>query len=177
MKRFFRWMMVPVAVYAEMFLLLYANSQAMTSAFKRDILKGFHNLGGTDNPARTVNTSDAYKLALYLATASRGAGDTVYDTTGELAATGNYVAGGNAVTLGTPPALDATTAHVTPSASVTWTNLTSSGAFDAALLYNNSHATKYAVSVHTFASQSITSADFTLTMPVNNGTTGLIRIA
>lgn len=142
-----------------------ANTQAMTSAFKRDILKGFHNLGGTDNPARSVNTSDAYKLALYLATASRGA------------ATGNYVAGGNAVTLGTPPALDATTAHVTPSASVTWTALTSSGAFDAALLYNNSHATKYAVSVHTFSSQSITAADFTLTMPVNNGTTGLIRIA
>ena len=47
----------------------------------------------------------------------------------------------------------------------------------AALLYNNSHATKYAVSVHTFASQSITAADFTLTMPVGDGTTGLIRIA
>jgi hypothetical protein len=172
-----RWLMVPVAVYAERFLLLYANSQAMTSAFKRDILKGFHNLGGTDNPARTVNTSDAYKLALYLATASRGAGDTVYNTTGELAGTGNYTQGGEDVTLGNPPTLDSTTAHVTPSASVTWTDLTSSGAFDAALLYNNSHATKYAVSVHTFAEQSITAADFTLTMPTDDGTTGLIRIA
>ena len=177
MKIFLRWLMIPLAAYVERFLLLYANTQAMTSAFKRDILKGFHNLGGTDNPARSVNTSDAYKLALYLATASRGAGDTVYNTTGELAGTGNYTQGGNAVTLGTPPALDGTTAHVTPSASVTWTNLTSSGAFDAALLYNNSHATKYAVSVHTFSSQSITAADFTLTMPTNNGTTGLIRIA
>jgi hypothetical protein len=172
-----RWLMVPVAVYAERFLLLYANSQAMTSAFKRDILKGFHNLGGTDNPARTVNTSDAYKLALYLATASRGAADTVYNTTGELAGTGNYTQGGEDVTLGNPPTLDSTTAHVTPSASVTWTDLTSSGAFDAALLYNNSHATKYAVSVHTFSSQSITAADFTLTMPTDDGTTGLIRIA
>ena len=149
----------------------------MTSAFKRDILKGFHNIGGTDNPARSVNTSDAYKLALYLATASRGAGDTVYNTTGELAATGNYVAGGESATLGTPPALDGTTAHVTPSANVMWTALTSSGAFDAALFYNNSHATKYAVSVHTFSSQSITAADFTLTMPTGDVATGLVRIA
>lgn len=154
-----------------------ANTQAMTSAFKRDILKGCHNLGGTDNPARSANTSDSYKLALYLATASRGAGDTVYNTTGELAASGNYTQGGKDVTLGTQPTLDGTTAHVTPSASITWTALTSSGAFDAAVLYNNSHATKYEVSVHTFSSQSITAADFTITMPTNDGTTGLIRIA
>jgi hypothetical protein len=154
-----------------------ANSQAMTSAFKRDILKGCHNIGGTDNPARSVNTSDAYKIALFLATASRGAGDTVYDTTGELAASGNYTQGGKDLVLGNAPTLDGTTAHVTPSANVTWTNLTSSGAFDAAVVYNNSHATKYEVSVHTFSSQNISAADFTLTMPTNNGTTGLIRIA
>ena len=36
-----------------------ANVQAMTSAFKRDLLKGFHNIGGTDNPARSVNTTNA----------------------------------------------------------------------------------------------------------------------
>lgn len=154
-----------------------ANSQAMTSAFKRDILKGCHNLGGTDNPARSVNTSDSYKLALYLVTGSRGAADTVYNTTDELAGTGNYTQGGAAVTMGNVPTLDGTTAHVTPSASVTWTNLTSSGAFDAAVLYNNSHATKYEVSVHTFSSQNVTAADFTITMPTNNGTTGLVRIA
>ncbi len=154
-----------------------ANVQSMCSAFKRDLLKGCHNLGGTDNPARSVNTSDAYKIALYLVTASRGAADTVYNTTGELAGTGNYTQGGAALTMGTPPALDGTTAHVTPSASVTWTALTSSGAFDCAVVYNNSHATKYEVSVHTFSSQSITAADFTLTMPTNNGTTGLVRIA
>ena len=153
-----------------------ANVQAMCSAFKRDILKGCHNIGGTDNPARSVNTSDAYKLALFLASASRGAADTVYNTTGELAASGNYTQGGKDLTLANPPTLDGTTAHVTPSANVTWTNLTSSGAFDAAVLYNNSHATKYQVSVHTFSSQSITGADFTLTMPVDNGTTGLVRI-
>lgn len=176
-RQILAFLLAPIARYAETWLVMWANSQAMTSAFKRDILKGCHNLGGTDNPARSVNTSDSYKLALYLASASRGAADTVYNTTGELAGTGNYTQGGAAVTLGSAPTLDGTTAHVTPSASVTWTNLTSSGAFDAAVLYNDSHATKYEVSVHTFSSQNITGADFTLTMPTNNGTTGLIRIA
>jgi hypothetical protein len=167
----------PVADYAERNLVFWANTQAMTSAFKRDVLGGKHNIGATDNPARSVNTSDSYKLALFLASATRNASDTVYTTTGELAGTGNYTQGGQAVTLGNPPAIDGTTAHVTPSASVTWTNLTSSGAFDAAVLYNDSHATKYEVSVHTFSSQNITAADFTLTMPTNDGTTGLVRIA
>ena len=44
MGSFLRWLMIPLAAYVERFLLLYANTQAMTSAFKRDILKGFHNL-------------------------------------------------------------------------------------------------------------------------------------
>jgi hypothetical protein len=154
-----------------------ANSAGMCSAFKRDILKGCHNIGGTDNPARSVNTSDSYKLALFLASASRTVADSVYNTTGELAGSGNYTQGGAAVTLGNAPTLDGTTAHVTPSASVTWTALTSSGAFDCAVLYNDSHATKYEVAVFTFGSQSITGGDFSLTMPVNNGTTGLVRIA
>lgn len=154
-----------------------ANTQAMTTQFKVDILGGKHNLGATNNPARSVNTSDAYKLALYLATASRGAADTVYSTTGELAGTGNYTQGGKDLTMGNVPNSSGTTAFVTPSANVTWTALTSSGAFDAAVLYNNSHATKYEVSVHTFSSQSITAADFTLTMPTNDASTGLVRIA
>jgi hypothetical protein len=116
-------------------------------------------------------------MALYLVTATVNASTTAYSSTNELAATGNYAAGGNAVTNGTEPTLDGTTGHWTPSASVSWSNLTSSGAFDAALLYNDQFVTKRAVSVHTFGSQSITAGTFTLTMPTNNGTTGLIRIA
>jgi hypothetical protein len=147
----------------------------MTSAFKRDVMLARHAMGTT--LTRGGTTKDSYKLALFLASASRGAADTVYNTTGELAGSGNYTQGGVALTNANDPTLDSTTAHWTPSASASWTNLTSSGAFDAAVLYNDTHATKYQVSVHTFSSQSITAADFTLTMPTNNGTTGLVRIA
>ncbi len=153
-----------------------ANSQAMCTQFKVDLLKGHHALG-TCAETRTGSTKDNLKIALYLASASRGAGDTVYNTTGELAGTGNYTQGGAAVTAATEPTSSGTTAYWTPSASVSWANLTSSGSFDCALLYNDQFSTKRAISVHTFGAQSITAGTFTLTMPTNDASTGLIRIA
>lgn len=152
-----------------------ANSQALCTQAKRDFLKGLHAFG--TSVIRAATTVDSFKLALFLVSASRGAADTVYNTTGELAASGNYTAGGNAVTNATEPNTSGTTAFWTPSASVSWANLTSSGAFDAALLYNDTSATDLAVAVFTFGSQSITAGTFTLTMPVNDASTGLLRIA
>ena len=178
MRRILQFILWPLAAYAERVLLFYANTQALCTAAKVQFLNGSHAFGAqAANGTRTVTTKDVFKLALFLASASRGAADTVYDTTGELAGTGNYTQGGVTLTNATAPTNDGTTAHWTPSASASWTNLTSSGAFDAAVLYNDSATAKNEVSVHTFSSQSITAADFTLTMPTNNGTTGLIRIA
>lgn len=156
----------------------FANTQAMCTAFKVEILNGSHALGTqAANGTRTVTTKDTFKMALYLTSASRGAGDTVYNTTGELAGTGNYTQGGTSVTNATAPTSTGTTAFWTPSASVSWAALTSSGNFDAALLYNDASTNKNAVAVFTFGTQSITAGTFTLTMPTNDATTGLIRIA
>ena len=137
-------------------------------------MNGLHAFG--TSVVRGATTKDAYKAALYLVSASRGAGDTVYNVTGEVSGT-NYTAGGVAVTTGTGPALDTTTAWFQPSASIVYTNVTLGTAFDAVLLYNDTSATKLALSVHTFGSQTVTAGDFTLTMPVGDGTTGLIRLA
>jgi hypothetical protein len=49
-------------------------------------------------------------------------------------------------------------------------------AFDAVLIYNSTQSDK-AVSVHTFGSQTVTAGTFTLTMPTNNTTNALIRLA
>lgn len=152
-----------------------ANVQAMTSAFKRDILLGLHAFGAS--VVRGATTKDSFKLALYLVSASRGAADTVYNNTGELAASGNYTQGGVAVTNGTDPTVSGTTGIWTPTASAVWAALTSSGAFDAAVLYNDTSASKLAVGVFTFGSQSITAGTFTLTMPVNDASNALVRIA
>jgi hypothetical protein len=151
-----------------------ANTQAFCSQAKVDLMNGLHAFGAS--VVRGGTTKDSYKAALYLATATRNASDTVYSATGEVSGA-NYSAGGVAVTTGNAPALDGTTAHFTPSASIVYTNVTLSTAFDAVLIYNDTSATKLAVSVHTFGSQTVTAGDFTLTMPTNDGTTGLIRIA
>lgn len=151
-----------------------ANTQAMCTAFKADILNGKHAFGAS--VIRAATTKDAYKAALYLASATRGAGDTGYTATGEVAGT-NYAAGGVAITTADAPATTGTTAFFTPSASIVFTNVTLATAFDAVLIYNDTSAGKLAVSVHTFGSQTVTAGDFTLTMPTNDATTGLIRIA
>jgi hypothetical protein len=143
-----------------------------------ELLNGSHNFGtqGANN-TRTVTTKDVFNAALFLASGSRGVADTVYNTTGELAASGNYTAGGIAVTNATPPSAPSTTAFWTPSASLVWTALTSSGSFDTVVIYNASSTSKLEVSVHTFGAQTITAGTFTLTMPTNDASNGLIRIA
>ena len=151
-----------------------ANTQAFCTQAKADLMNGLHALGAS--VIRAATTKDAYKAALYLATGTRGAATTVYSVTDEVSGTG-YTAGGVAVTTATGPSTTGTTAFFTPSASIVYTTVTLATAFDAVLLYNDTSATKLAVSVHTFGSQTVTAGNFTLTMPTNDATTGLIRIA
>lgn len=156
---------------------LYANSAGMAHTFKAESMTGIHALGpGTGVPARVAATADVVKAALFLASASRGPTDATYNNTGELAGTGNYTQGGVTVTMGAAPSVDGTTGIFTPTASFQWTNFTSSGPFDAVMLYNSSQADKN-ISVHTFSSQNITAGTFTLTMPTNAAATALLRIA
>jgi len=152
-----------------------ANTQAFCSSAKVDLMNANFALANTGQTRGAV-TKDVLNAALYLVTATINAATTVYTATGEVSGT-NYTAGGEIATTGTGPALDGTTAWFQPSASIVFSNVTLSTAFDAVLLYNDSHATKYALSVHTFGSQTVTAGDFTLTMPTGDGTTGLIRLA
>lgn len=149
------------------------NSQAMTTSFKTEILTATHNFGTA--PTRGTGVADTFKAALYLASASLGAGTTVYSSTGEVTGT-NYTAGGVTVTNATAPTNSGTTAYWTPSASITYTNVTLTTSFDAVLIYNSTQANK-AVSVHTFGAQTITAGTFTLVMPTNAAGTALLNIA
>jgi len=152
-----------------------ANTQAMCTSFKVDLLNAVHAFNSTGVPAHTVATADTFKAALYLASATVNASTTAYSSTGEVTGTG-YTAGGVVVTFGTAPSSTSTTAFITPSASIVFSSVTLSTAFDAVLIYNSSQSNK-AVSVHTFGSQTVTAGTFTLTMPTNDSSTGLIRLA
>jgi hypothetical protein len=150
-----------------------ANTQAMCTSFKGELLTATHNFGTA--PTRGSGAADSFKAALYLASATINASTTAYTVTGEVSGT-NYTAGGVAVTNATAPTTSGTTAYWTPSASITYTNVTLSTAFDCVLIYNSTQSNK-SVSVHTFGSQTVTAGTFTLTMPTNDASTGLIRLA
>lgn len=149
-----------------------ANTQAVATSFKTELLNGFHALGTT--VARGGTTADVFKAALFLVSATINAATTAYSTTGEVTGT-NYTAGGVTFTWVAPSATG-TTAFSTPSASFSWTTVTLSTAFDCVLLYNSTQSNR-AVAAYTFGSQTVTAGNFTLTMPTNDATTGLLRLA
>jgi hypothetical protein len=150
-----------------------ANTQAMCTSFKTEILDGIHALGTT--VIRAGTGADTLKAALYLASATVNAATTAYSATGEVTGSG-YSAGGITATNANQPANSGTTAYWTPSASFTYTNVTLTTAFDAVLIYNSTQSNK-AISVHTFGSQTVTAGTFVLSMPTSDASTGLLRIA
>jgi hypothetical protein len=150
----------------------------MCTSFLGEVLTATHNFGTA--PIRAAGTADTFKAALFLASSTVNASTTAYSTTGEVTGT-NYTAGGVNVTNATAPlssntSATAGTAYWTPSASITYTNVTLATAFDAVLIYNSTQSNK-AVSVHTFGSQTVTAGTFTLTMPSNTTSTALLRLA
>ena len=155
-----------------------ANTQSMCTSFMGELMTATHNFGVA--PIRAATTADTFKAALYLASATINASTTAYSATGEVTGT-NYTAGGVSVTNATAPiatnsSVTAGVAYWTPSASITYTTVTLSTAFDCVLIYNSTQSNK-AVSVHTFGSQTITAGTFTLTMPSNSTTTALLRLS
>jgi hypothetical protein len=155
-----------------------ANTASLCTSFLREVLTGTHNFGVS--PIRAATTADTFKAALYLTTGAIDASTTAYTSSGEVSGT-NYTAGGVTVTNATVPASTNTsatagTAYWTPSASISYTNVTLGTAFNAMLMYNSTQSNK-AVGVYTFGSQTITAGTFALTMPTNDTTYALLRIA
>jgi len=155
-----------------------ANTQTMVTSFLGELMTATHNFGTA--PTRGTSAADTVKAALYLASATINAATTAYTATGEVSGTG-YTAGGVTVTNATAPTSTNSSAtagvgYWTPSASVVYTTVTLTTAFDCVLFYNSTQSNK-AISVHTFGSQTITAGTFTLTMPSNTTTTALLRLA
>jgi hypothetical protein len=155
-----------------------ANTQSMCTSFMGELMTATHNFGTA--PIRAATTADTFKAALYLTSSTINASTTAYTSSGEVTGTG-YTPGGVTVTNATAPiatnsSATAGVAYWTPSASITYTTVTLTTAFDAVLIYNSTQSDK-AVSVHTFGSQTITAGTFTLTMPSNTTTTALLRLS
>lgn len=149
-----------------------ANSQAMCTSFKKELLQGIHNFG--TGVVRASTSADTFFASLRLQSDSVGATTTVYSSTGEVSGTG-YTAGGVTTGAWNAPATSGTSAFTTPTSSFSWTGVTLATAFDACLIYNQSQGNR-AVSVHTFSAQTVAAGNFTITMPSNVASTALLQL-
>ena len=141
-----------------------AIQQGLTNSFKQEMLQAGQNLA-----------TDTLRMALYTAFSDIGPLTTVYTTSNEVTGTG-YTAGGVTIT-----GVTITTDTTGPNAGtvyVDFNNVAWPGAsFVArgALIYNTTRSNK-SVAVLDFGSdKTFTSANNTVTLPVNTATTALIR--
>jgi hypothetical protein len=149
-----------------------AIAQAMCTSFKQELMLGTHNFATGGN---------AFKIALYAeggggkssTTATLGAATTAYTTTGEVANSGSYAAGGGTLTK-VAPATSGTTAF-TDFADISFTTATITAM--GALIYNDTNGDK-AVAVLDFSSnKTSTSGTFTVQFPTADASNAIIRIA
>jgi hypothetical protein len=147
-------------------------TQAMCTSFKVDILSGGQNFN-TTNIARSSNTQDVYKIALYTSSATLDATTTAYTTSNEVVGTG-YTAGGNTLSVSVVPTSSGTTAFLSFS-NTSWTTATITAR--GALIYNSSNADK-SVAVLDFGSdKTSTAGTFQINFPTADASNAIIRIA
>jgi len=139
-----------------------ANTQAISGAMKQAALSA-------------VVDGKSLKAALYLVSATTNGTNSAYTATGEVSGT-NYTAGGVAVTNANTAGLTSTTAFWTPSASIVYTTVTLSTAFDAVMIYSTTDTNRN-IGVFTIGSTTITAGTLTITMPTNDSSTGAVRFA
>ena len=149
-----------------------AIAQAMCTSFKQELMLGTHNFATNGN---------AFKLALYAeggggkssTTATLGAATTAYTTTGEVANSGSYAAGGGTLTK-VAPATSGTTAF-TDFADISFTTATITAM--GALIYNDTNGDKAVAVLDFTTNKTSTSGTFTVQFPTADASNAIIRIA
>lgn len=142
-----------------------AISTAMCTSFKKELLDSLHNF--------KLSGGDTFKLALYVAAATLGAGTTGYSATNEASGT-NYTAGGSALTR-VDPTSSGTTAF-TDFADLVFSNVSVTAR--GCLIYNDTESGDPAVSSHDFGSdKTATAGDFTVQFPAADASNAILRLA
>jgi hypothetical protein len=144
-----------------------AITQALPNSFKKQLLDG-------DQDFSTAGAGgDKFKLALYSSSANLGAATTVYTSTGEVSASGTYVAGGKAlVNSGTSVV---STVAFTDFADLSFTGVTLTAR--GALIYNTSFSNAAVAVLNFVTDKTATSGTFTIQFPAFTSTSAIIRIS
>ena len=143
-----------------------AITQAICNTFKKELLDGDHDFdtGG-----------DVFKLALYTSAATLDSSTTVYTSTNEVAASGQYSAGGGALVNSGTSVVGGVAFCDFADLSFTGVTLTARGA----LIYNTSATvTDAAVAVLDFtADKTATDGTFTIIFPADTSSAAILRIS
>lgn len=138
----------------------------MCTSFKVELMRAVHNF--------TTGTGDTFKLALYDNSPSFNASTTAYTSSGEVANSGTYSAGGGTLTNVTPTSSGTTAFTDFADLSFTSATITAYGA----LIYNDTAAGDPSVCVLDFGgAKTSTNGTFTIIFPTADSTSALIRIA
>lgn len=138
----------------------------MCTSFKVELMQAVHNF--------TNGTGNTFKLALYDNSPSFTAATTAYTSSGEVANSGTYAAGGGTLTNVTPTSSGTTAFTDFADISFTSATITAYGA----LIYNDSAAGDPTVCVLDFGgAKTSTNGTFTVIFPTADSTSAIIRIA
>ena len=149
-----------------------AITSAITSTFKRDLLKGKHDFQSSGG--------HTFKIALFTSSASLGASTEDYSTSNEITnSSGTAYTAGGATLTNAGVSLSSTTAFTDfDDVSFTSASFTANGA----LIYNTTtdggSSTTDAVAVIAFgADKTVTSGTFTIQFPTADASNAIIRLA
>jgi hypothetical protein len=138
----------------------------MCTSFKVELMRAVHDF--------TTGTGNTFKLALYDNTPSFTAATTAYTSSGEVANSGTYSAGGGALTNVTPTSSGTTAFTDFADLSFTSATITAFGA----MIYNDSAAGDPSVCILDFGgAKTSTNGTFTIIFPTADATSAIIRIA
>lgn len=138
----------------------------MCTSFKVELMKAVHNF--------TNGTGNTFKLALYDNSPSFTAATTAYTSSGEVANSGTYSAGGGTLTNVTPTSSGTTAFTDFADLSFTSATITAYGA----MIYNDSAAGDPSVCILDFGgAKTSTNGTFTIIFPTADSTSAIIRIA
>ena len=143
-----------------------AIEQAVANSFKKELLEGGHKF--------QYSGGDTFKLALYTSAATLSSATTVYTTTNEVPASGQYTAGGGTLVKPNPSTSVASGVAIVDFADLSFTGVTITAR--GALIYNTS-TSNAAVAVLDFgADKTATSGTFTIQFPAFTTSAAILRI-
>ena len=150
-----------------------AIASVLQNSFKGELLGGYHSF----NAAGDTPAGSAFKIALFLDTATITAASTAYSTSDEVATATGYTAGGKALTntgVGTT-----TVTSFTDFSDISWTS--SSFTTRGCVIYNSSTITgltadSLVCSIDFGGNKTVSSGTFTIQFPTNDASDAIIGI-